>query len=75
MHLLHAFGGGFTHDDVAHGVDTAGYFVLFSPFHQEITDDFFVFGGTRTFGQSIEVAPQFFGFKVFDCHNQVVFIC
>ena len=75
VHVLHAFGGGFAHDDVAHAVDTAGNFVLFSPIDEEIAHNLFVFRGTGAFGQSVEIAPQLFGFKVFNCHSVYWFLC
>ena len=75
VHILHAFGGGFAQNDVAHLVHAAVNLVLFCPVHKEFTHNLFVLRGTGALGESIEIAPQLFGFEVFDCHNKVYFLC
>ncbi len=74
MDFLHAFGGGLAEDDVANAVDAACNLVFLCPVDNESTHFFFVFRGTRLASEGVEVAPQLFGFKVFDCHD-VWFVC
>ena len=67
MDFFHALGGGLAENDIANGVDTAGYFVLFGPVDKEFAHFPFMLRGARLTGKRVEVFPQLFGCEVFNC--------
>ena len=71
-HFLHSFGRCFAQDHIAHSVNAAGYLVLLRPAYEIFSHGFFVFRRTRTFGESIKIAPQLFGFKIFNGHDKII---